>query len=152
MDPTPSQLWRRRVGVLGLAAVALLAVLNVSHGLGRVSVPPRVASAGEPDSVVRQERRLASLRRSVEQRGVRGTIGYVGDQPGTRVLDDQQAVTDYFQSQFVLAPLVLDLSVERRQWAVANLRATKAAARVPAGFTIVEDFGDGVLLLRKAVP
>lgn len=142
----------RGCGAAGLAAVVTLAIVNVAHTIGRVPVPPLVASAGPPDAVVAMERRLARLRFTLERRGLRGPLGYVGDRPGTQVLDEPQTTADFFQAQFVLAPAVLDLSVERREWAVANLRAGDPRSRVPAGFVVVDDFGGGVLLLRKAAP
>lgn len=142
----------RWCGAAGIGAVVVVALVNLMHATGRTPVPPLVASAGEPDALMRQERRLAALRRSVESRGLRGVVGYVGDLPGTRVLDEPQTVTDYFQTQFVLVPLVLDLNTEHCEWAVANLRRGPAAERLPPGFGVVEDFGGGVLLLRKAVP
>jgi hypothetical protein len=142
----------RAVGTIGLVAVVAGALFNVAHTIGRQPVPPLVASASPPDAVMAMERRLARLRFELERRGLRGPIGYVGDLPGARVLDDPQTVADFFQSQFVLVPAVLDLSVERREWAVANLRAPEPRGRLPAGFVVVEDFGAGVYLLRKAAP
>ncbi|MBI5770127.1 MAG: hypothetical protein HZA93_20295 [Verrucomicrobia bacterium] len=157
METGPAKWWRRdsvrrACGGAGLVALAGLSGWNVVDTVGRVPVPPLVASVGEPDAVVAMERRLGRLRFTLERRGLRGPIGYVGDRPGTGVLDGPQTVADFFQAQFVLVPVVLDLSVERREWAVANLRAASPLTRVPAGFAVVEDFGGGVFLLRKAAP
>ena len=150
--PRPPAAWTRYCGVAGLSAAVVLAIVNVLAVARRVPVPSLVASAGTPDAVVAMERRLGRLRFGLERRGLRGPIGYVGDRLGTKVLDDPQTTADFFQTQFVLAPAVLDLSVERREWAVANLRAGRPREKVPAGFAVVEDFGGGVLLLRKAAP
>jgi hypothetical protein len=56
---------------------------------------------------------------------------------------------EYFHTQFALAPWVIEAAFGDCTWAVANLRQASAAARVPAGFAVVEDFGRGVLLLRR---
>lgn len=155
MDAAPPSFLPRARRVLARAALLIVAVLagvNVADVLRRVPVPPRVASAAEPDSVAQMERRLAPLRAALEMRKLDGLVGYVGDVPAERVPADAQATVDYYQAQFALAPAVLDLAVERREWAVANLRTARLAERLPAGFVVAEDFGGGVALLRKAAP
>jgi hypothetical protein len=137
-------------GTLGI--VMLVAVGNVVHLAQKTPPPPVESSAGPSDPVMRQERRLAGLRGSVEARGLRGTVGYLGDFPPGRGADDARGVEDYFLTQFALAPLVLDGDAERHEWIVANLRSAASSARVPAGWKIEEDFGGGVLLLKKAAP
>lgn len=155
MDAASPALWpraRRMIARAALVVVALLAGVNIADVLRRVPVPSRVVTAGEPDSVARMERRLAPLRQALETHRVRGPIGYVGDLPAERALADPQATVDYYQAQFALAPAVLDLAVERHAWAVANLRTARLAERLPAGFVVADDLGDGVALLRKAAP
>ncbi|MBL9200732.1 MAG: hypothetical protein JNL39_09515 [Opitutaceae bacterium] len=155
MDAAPPPFFLRARRVLARAALLIVAVLagvNVADVLRRVPVPPRVASAAEPDSVARMERRLARLRHALETRRLRGVVGYVADVPAERVAGEAQATVDYYQAQFALAPAVLDLVAERHGWVVTNLRTAALAQRMPAGYVVVEDFGEGVALLRKAAP
>jgi hypothetical protein len=139
-----------RAGTLGI--VILVAVGNVVHTAQKTPPPPVDSPAGPADPVMRQERRLAGLRASVEARGLRGTIGYLGDSPPGQAAEPAREVEDYFLTQFALAPLVLDGDAERYEWIVVNLQSAASSARVPAGWKIEEDFGGGVLLVKKAAP
>jgi hypothetical protein len=101
---------------------------------------------------MRHERRFAAVHAALETRGIRGTIGYLADLPPDQMREDPAAMQEFFLTQFALVPVVLDADVAHFTWTVANLHAVQAADRLPAGFRIVEDFGDGVLLLRKENP
>ena len=131
-----------RVGAL--MAVAAVALANVIHTVQKV--PPAAIDApgvwGDP--VVWHDLRLAAFRQGAQARGLRGTIGYFGE-PAR--FDD-----DFFYAQFALVPLVLDVEPERHLWAVANLRTSSPQTRLPAGWSVVEDFGGGVFLVRKSTP
>lgn len=127
-----------------LLIVAAVSMINVITTAQRVSPPPIDPPASMLDPIVRHEHRFASLRAYVKERGIQGTIGYVGDLPGA---DD-----DYFYAQFVLLPLILDVNPEPYEWAVAYLPTTSPESRLPAGWRIAENFGDGVFLLRKTAP
>ena len=132
--------------------VVVVVVINVFNLVQAVPPPPAESPWAVVDPATRAELRLATLRAKVQERGLTGTIGYLGDLPGDRLNDDHQAVEDYYLTQFVLVPLVLDLNPSSHGWAVANLRIAAASARVPGGWKIEEDFGNGVLLLRKKTP
>lgn len=136
---------------LGIAAVAALSALNLHQTFQRVRPAPRVP--GSPAHVVvRLEERLAPVRRALEQRGVRGVIGYVCDLPPERMPHDHRSMEEYFASQFALVPWVLETDPAKAAWAVANLREAELGTRVPAGYRVWEDFGGGVALLGKAAP
>lgn len=122
--------------------MAGVAVANVIHTARKVPSPPLEVEASSYDPLSWHEQRFRRFRAGAAAHGVRGTIGYIGDHPAT---DD-----DYFYSQFALAPLVLDSDPAPHRWAVANLRTTNPEARIPAGWMIVQDFGDGVLLLGRS--
>jgi hypothetical protein len=126
-----------------LTLLVLAACVNAFHMTRRVAAPPLVASAAVPDLVQRQERRLANLRRDLETQAWRGTIGYVSD--ATDAVD-----ADRYSAQFVLVPLVLDPNYHAHDRAVANFQRGVTAGRVPAGYAVEKDYGDGVLLLRRA--
>jgi hypothetical protein len=137
-----------RVGAM--MVVVVMAVVNVVHIAQTVPPPPRESPGAAIDPVTRHERRLAALSANVGARGLKGTIGYIGDLSGSRLAGDARGVEDYYLTQFALVPLVLDSNPEPHEWAVANLRTTIPQTRVPGSWRIVEDFGEGVLLLRKA--
>lgn len=144
--------WMNAWRVGALMIVVVVAVVNVTHLAQTVPPPPVESPAAVIDPATRAERRLAALRESMRARGLKGTVGYVGDLPGSRLHEDPRGVEDYYLTQFALVPLVLDTNPEPHEWAVANLRTTGAPTRVPGGWRIAEDFGNGVLLLRKEAP
>jgi hypothetical protein len=133
--------------------LAIVATINLVQAVRHVPPPP-VAVPGRPPAniVLRQEERFAAARRALETRGIRGPIGYVADLAPPHLSADHRSMEDYFSAQFILAPCILDPKVGDRRWAIANLRTRTLAERLPAGFTVAEDFGGGVLLLRKGPP
>lgn len=141
--------WR----VSALIVVFVVAALNVVH-LAR-TVPPPVSEGPITtlsDPVTRHEQRLEALQKNIRRRGLTGKIGYVGDLPGPRLGEDPRGVEDFYLTQFALVPLLLDADSETCEWAVANLRTANPLVRVPAEWHIAEDFGTGVLLLRRSTP
>ena len=133
--------------------IAVVTAINLVQAVRHVPPAP-VAVPGRPPAnvVLRQEERLAALRRALETRGVRGTIGYVGDLAPPAMAADHRSMEDYFSAQFVLAPCILDTKTDGHRWVVTNLRTRSAAGRQPAGFRVSEDFGAGVSLLEKDAP
>lgn len=144
--------WRNAWPVGALLAVVATALANVWHVAHRITPPPVESSIAPTDPVVQQERRLAGLRASLRASGLTGTIGYLGDKPGPQLVDDPPGAQDYYLAQFALAPLVLDLDIERHTWAVASLHSTVLKARMPTGWRMEQDCGAGIFLLRKVRP
>ena len=136
---------------LAALVVAVLCGVNLVATLRRLPPTARLV-ASPPNGVMRHEARLAAARRALVVHGVRGTIGYLADLPPEQFAADAKAMEEYFMSQFALAPCVLDPRPGDWRWAVANLHAPGAVARLPAGFRRVEDCGDGVWLLQKTAP
>jgi hypothetical protein len=132
--------------------IAIVAGINLAGALRRVPPPARHAATPAGDVVVQQERRLAGVRDALRDHGARGLIGYVVDLSPAQLPADPTAMQEYFLSQFVLAPWVLEPKVDDCAWAVANFHESAPAERIPAGFRIVQDFGRGVMLLRKDPP
>ncbi len=91
------------------------------------------------------ESRLAPVRRKLQERGVPGTVGYYFFVPWKKPL-----LPEYFSSQYALVPRVIDWQYASYDWVVVNLR-TQPHLSLPPKFTIVDDFGDGVYLLKKDV-
>lgn len=138
-------LWR----TLTLLVVLLVAGLNLwrtaQDAAGQLKHP-------QVDRVVEQEHRLASLRQSVVERGIRGTAGYFTDVPGDQIFTTFPTVEQYYLTQFALSPLVLDPYASDHPWTIVNLRTTVANPNLPSGYAVVEEFGDGLMLLKKGTP
>src|SRR5688572_17884671 len=88
--------------------IAIVAGLNLVGVVRRIPPPARHASTAGVDAVMRQERRLAGVREALQAHGARGVIGYVTDLPPAQLPHDPAAMHEYFLSQFVLAPWVLE--------------------------------------------
>ena len=145
----PMKTW----SILTALVIAVVTVLNLVQAVRHVPPAPVDVTGRPPGNVVlRQELRFATLRRALETRGVRGTIGYVGDLAPPQMAADHRSMEDYFTAQFVLVPWVLDPNPGSCRWAVTNLRAQPVVGRTTVDFQVVEDFGGGVALLRKGVP
>lgn len=134
-----------------LTWVALLAVcgVNVGSTLRRVPPAPRASGGGERDVVMRHEQRMAALRHALQVRGVRGTVGYVADVPALELANTPRGREEYFLTQFALAPWLLNAELRDCDWAVANLHRATIEERMPAGFQVSDELGDGVWLVRK---
>jgi hypothetical protein len=135
-----------------IAAVAIVAAINLAAIARRVPPPSRFHAAPPNETVTRQERRLALVQRAMAARNIRGPIGYLADLPAAEMPSDPGAMREFFVSQFVLAPIVLDTRADAQRWAVANLHTAELTTRLPAGFRIVEACGPGVWLLERNGP
>lgn len=132
--------------------IAAVATVNLWSLARRIAPPPHFSDERFDNAVVKLERRLAPARLALTARGIRGTIAYITDLAPTELAANDAAMAEYFQSQFVLAPWVLDPRIGDCAWGVANFRAPDSRARLPARFRVAEDLGDGVLLLERSVP
>lgn len=90
----------------------------------------------EPDSVAaRSDERFARIKMRLPAEGV---VGYIGD-------SGDSATPDYYLTQYALAPLVVDNSTDHAL-VIGNFPSSQTS-RIPHNVRLVEDFGDGVLLL-----
>lgn len=127
-------------------AVAAAALANVAHTV-RITPPAAPPGVGpSPDPALRAEARFAALRRTLAERGAPGRIGYVGDVSSQALPRDAAATEAYYRAQFALAPVVLDPACRDCSWAVGNFAGVPPAL---PGWTLVRNFGGGVLLLRR---
>jgi hypothetical protein len=131
-----------------LALIAVCAV-NIVATVQRIAPPPRIVPAVPANEVMRHELRMAELRRTLEQRGVRGTIGYLADMSAAELPANARGMEEYFLTQFALVPWVLDARAQEGEWVVANLRTARITERAPAGLQVMDDCGGGVFLLRR---
>lgn len=135
-----------------LWVVAIVCGINVADTARRLPSPSRVPAAVPANVVMRHEQRFAAVRPALRAHGVSGIIGYFSDLPPAQMRADARSMEAYFLSQFALAPWILDANSDRCTWAIANLLRAAAAERIPPGYGIIEDLGDGVLLLRRSAP
>ena len=120
---------RTRVGIL---LFVLCCLLSSAHMLFQAPNPKRVAT---DDIARRSDQRFAALKPHLPASGVIGYIGESGD----------SAVPDYYLAQYALAPLVVDQS-PNHAIVIGNFPSL-APAEIPPSLRILENFGDGVLLL-----
>jgi hypothetical protein len=89
------------------------------------------------DTIARaSDQRFAALKAALPRRG---TVGYIGD-PGNL------SIRDYYLTQYALAPLVVDHSIDH-PLVIANFSNSPPAA--PENLHLVKDFGAGVQLLTR---
>jgi hypothetical protein len=115
----------------------LLSTARIVWDAPRLNRPPDSAQR----VARRSDRRFAALKASLPERGV---IGYVGE-PGAAALGD------YYLTQYALAPLVVDRS-PNHALVVGNFPSSPVGAPAAApsdNLQLVQDFGDGVLLLAN---
>lgn len=98
------------------------------------------------DEISAYQRRLEALRPVLPARGV---VGYLGD-PEPTGPGALQHFRRYLLAQYSLAPLLLIESTEP-ELVVGNFDPGPTPAP-PAGFQLVRDFGDGLVLFRRSAP
>ena len=138
--------------MLAPLVLVLVCGMNIVATAARNRPQPRAPAASPTDIVMRHEQRMAGVRDALQQRGVRGTVGYLADVPAAELAGNHQRMEQYFLTQFALVPWVVDANVDAGSWVVANLHTTAIAERTPAGFRVVQEFGHGVALLERVRP
>jgi hypothetical protein len=137
---------------ISFLAAAFLSAVNLWRAAESVPPPPRIEPAVPANVVLRHEQRFAKVPSALRTHRVEGVVGYIGDLPPDEMRADHFSMEQYFLSQFVLTPWILDANTERTLWALANLHRTAVAERLPSGFAVIEDLGAGVLLLKRTAP
>ena len=118
-----------------VAAAALAAVLTVSNA----GLPGET-----PDAATAADARYAELHQALP---ARATLGYVSDMGG----NNMAANGPFFQAQYALAPVLLQPGTGP-ELIVGNFSSPAAieAALQQHRVAVVRDFGNGVLVLKKA--
>ena len=128
---------RMRVALLVFILCCLLSTARIVWDAPRLNRPPDSAQR----VARRSDQRFAALKASLPERGV---IGYVGE-PGAAALGD------YYLTQYALAPLVVDHSLNHAL-VVGNFPSSPggaSASSLSGNLQLVQDFGDGILLLAN---
>lgn len=161
---------RRIQSLAGVACLILFAAYGSRENLRGAYISPAVAGQGDRISVY--ERRFDAAREVLS--GLfgsdRGQVGYVSDlDPDSAAATEARYLAQYAMSPFVFAPEqpfqtgLLDPLVRQEwrpqpgpgaspEWFIGNFGATQNIPEVARqnGLAIARDFGEGVVLLRRA--
>jgi hypothetical protein len=133
---------------VGLALVLLYALASSVAWIRLAATAPRHAASDEISSY---ERRFLELRAALPAHGV---VGYLGDPdpeaatPAQREASSLLHFKRYLLAQYALAPVVLIESTEP-EFVVGNFDPGSRPL-LPSGFRIEREFGNGLVLLRRA--
>ncbi|MEO7145404.1 MAG: hypothetical protein ABI165_18060 [Bryobacteraceae bacterium] len=129
---------RAKVGMVLLGAIAVASILTkLADTYGQYA-----QVAGQPSSIPAFTTRFDALRKALPAEGV---IGYITDHVG----DPNQAIAEYYITQYALAPVLVTNSFDQK-FVVGNFHgAMDPAAIKTKGLEFVRDFGNGVELLRN---
>lgn len=122
------------------AATALLA-LSVLYSIVPAFFRTHVSAKITPSRIALYGRRFVALRKTLPAHGV---VGYISDKTG------DEATWEYYQTQYFLAPLLLDRSSDR-EFVVGNFQHPYVDADWLANHNLIllQDFGDGVMLFSR---
>jgi hypothetical protein len=131
--------------LLKYAAFIFLIVFCLYHNLNLVrNSTSNYVNRAIPDPITAFERRFELLKARLSNQGIR-KVGYITDMP--EVAD---WFTEYFRTQYALAPVVVENSTDCR-FVVANLHDPSTITRIirEQHITLEENYGEGVLLLAR---
>jgi hypothetical protein len=136
-----SQPTRVTVGLLLIVLFTLVSNLQFV----RIAISAR-GTIAKGDEVTRYEARFQKLRQTLPSRGV---VGYVSDSNPEGFPRNREYFRRYYLTQYSLAPLVVVNSTEP-DLLIGDVDSAAHSERViTPGFTLVKDFGDGVMLFRR---
>lgn len=132
--------WRAKVG---LALILCFALLSQAQLLRQAVATYRVS-----DEVGEHEARFRRLRGGLPSHGV---VGYVSDaRREPQGPEGARYIKQYFMTQYVLSPVLVADSTSA-DLVVGNFFLGRSlAGRTFPGLEVAEDFGDGVVLFRRA--
>jgi hypothetical protein len=132
-------------------AVALVLLYAVASGAAWIRLAATAPARSVPDEISTYELRFQALRGTLPARGVVGYLGHpdpTGPTPAESNANSLLHFKRYLLAQYALAPVLLLESTEP-EFVVGNFDPG-AMPSTPAGFRIVRDFGDGLVLFRRS--
>ena len=117
-------------------AVSIFVFCGLLSSFRLIRTSPHPYDLRPDDISQRSDERFARLQTALPRSGV---FGYVGD-------DGDSATSDYYLAQYALAPRVVEFS-PNHALVIGNFRSTPK--EIPGHLQLIEDFGDGVLLLSN---
>ena len=124
-----------------LIAILLVVLLNVLEFKRAVGGFPQTIE----DEVPGYDQRLQALRAFLPKAG---EVGFVSDTPPADVVKNPEIVKRYYMTQYALVPLVVRPGAESTL-IIGNFLDPATIPLQTAGLTLVRDFGDGLMVLRK---
>jgi hypothetical protein len=132
-----------------VVGVFLLALISLGHSalLFRETAPITSGGIGK-DPMTLSLARLEVLRKALP---AHATVGYEAD--AENPLSDPDEVRRFYLAQYALAPVIVVAGVDR-DLVVGNYRDPGRNCRLcrSAGFVLQDDFGDGLMVFRRATP
>lgn len=132
-------------------ALALVLLYALASGAACLKLAASARSRPATDEISAYEARFQELRTALPARGVVGYLGHPdpgGRSPGERDAASLLHFKRYLLAQYALAPLVLIESTEP-EFVVGNFDPGTTTT-APAGFRIVRDLGQGLVLFRRS--
>jgi hypothetical protein len=120
---------RAKCAILLFALCCLLSTIRI------LREAPNPAHLSQDDVSKRSDQRFAAMKTRLPATGV---IGYIGE-------SGNSSTPDYYLTQYALAPLVVDRSIHHAI-VIGNFPLSPPPA-LPPNLRLVEDFGNGILLL-----
>lgn len=128
---------RALVGTIILAGCSLVPLVQMCASTARE--PWRIGG----DEVTRHEQRLAKLREALPPG--ESAVGYVSDRQVTPA--DMAALKEFVLTVYALTPVRVDLDI-RHRYVVGSFGDGQPRRPDGTRLVVLEDFGDGVYLLR----
>ncbi len=132
MHPPSSTSFVRGTRTTSAISVLVFSCLLSSAWMICSAFPP--SQIKRDDIATRSDERFAKLKKQLP---AEGTIGYIGE-------SGEASIPDYYLTQYALAPLVVDRSIDHA--IVIGNFPTSSPERLPTGLHLIKDFGSGVLL------
>jgi hypothetical protein len=132
------RLWRLTRGV-ALAALITTTVTNI-YDLKQVA-----GTGTRPDEVARYAERVANLQKFLP---VTGHVGYLTDVPADDISNNAEVLRRFILTQYTLVPILLCPGTDD-SLIIGSFVDAAAAIANSKDFTVVKNFGHGLVLLRK---
>ena len=132
-------------------ALGLVLLYAVASGGAWIRLAATAPGRSVPDEISTYELRFQELRAALPAQGVVGYLGRpdpTGPTPGEPDVASLLHFKRHLLAQYALAPVLLLESTEP-EFVVGNFDPGTVPP-TPAGFRIVRDFGDGLVLFRRA--
>ena len=108
----------------------------------------QIAGTGtRPDEVARYVERVAELRTVLPPSG---HVGYISDVPVSEFSDNAEVLRRYGLTQYTLIPVLVRRGTDD-SLIIGSFRNAAAATSRTKDFTVVKDFGHGLVLLQNRI-
>lgn len=127
---------------VGLVTIVVFALVSDGHLFAK-SLVDYVRTA-RPGAIDQYLTRFGEIRTALPPRGV---VGYIAEPRGREILHGGDYYRKFHLAQYALAPLIMVDSPDR-DLVIGNFSAGASAPRLP-GFSLIRDYGNGVMLFKR---